>query len=115
MVWPGWDVNNPIGHVIMYMSSLCMYNCTLYIMPEFTPSQKMLDINAQKGDEDWEIYAECVREAMAKMGNFEINNQQIRTKLEYERFLNFKTNEIVIGDKVFHSNDKPIKMQSPKT
>jgi len=35
-------------------------------MPEFTPTLKMLELHADKGAEEWEIYAECIREAMSK-------------------------------------------------
>ena len=40
-------------------------------MPPFTPNEEMLEKHADKGKEDWEIYAWCVRDAMAKAGNFE--------------------------------------------
>ena len=40
----------------------------------FTPTKKMLEMHKDKGEEDWEIYAECLREAMAKQSGFEICN-----------------------------------------
>ena len=43
-----------------------MYKITLTILPEFTPTLKMLELHADKGKEDWEIYAECVRDLMLK-------------------------------------------------
>ena len=43
-----------------------MYKITLTICPEFTPTMKMLELHADKGEEDWEIYAECVRDLMLK-------------------------------------------------
>ena len=51
---------------ILLMSSLCTYTCTINILPEFTPNDLMLKRHAEKGQEDWEIFAECVREAMCK-------------------------------------------------
>ena len=35
-------------------------------MPEFTPNTIMLERHADKGNEPWEIYAWCVRDAMSK-------------------------------------------------
>jgi len=52
-----------------------MYNCTIYIMPEFTPNETMLNMHAEKGSNDWEVFAECVREAIAKQGGYALNNQ----------------------------------------
>ena len=99
MVWPGWDVVGFYELFILYASSLCMYTCTSYIMPEFTPTQKMLEMHADKGSEDWEIFAECVREAMAKHGNYKISNQPLREKVEYEKILERKADVIQIGGK----------------
>ena len=42
------------------------YHIKLHIMPEFRPTQWMLDNHKHYGDEDWKIFAECVRDAMAK-------------------------------------------------
>lgn len=75
MVWPGFDVVEFWALFIFISSSLCMYSCKIFIMPEFTPNQKMLDMHADKGSEDWEIFAECVREAMAKAGKLGIADQ----------------------------------------
>ena len=59
---------------VLQASTFCFYTTTLYILPEFTPTQKMLELHADKGTEDWEIYAECVRTVMAKHGRFGISN-----------------------------------------
>ena len=40
-------------------------------MPIFTPNEAMLEKHADKGKEDWEIFAWCVREAISKAGRFE--------------------------------------------
>merc|ERR1711920_619675 len=102
MFMPIFDVINFWVLYILMASSFCMYNCTLYIMPEFTPTKKMLEMHANKGKEDWEIYAECVREAMAKTGNFKLQDQKIREKLEYEKFLYFSQDEVRINDHVVY-------------
>ena len=56
---------------IFVCSYFAFRKCTLHIMPPFTPNEEMLEKHADKGKEDWEIYAWCVRDAMAKAGNFE--------------------------------------------
>ena len=103
MIHPTWETILFWAQYILVASSLCFYNCTLHIMPEFTPTKKMLEMHADKGEEDWEIYAECVREAMAKAGNFKLSNQPIREKLAYEDFMNFDSNEIKVGENVIYS------------
>ena len=47
-------------------------------MPEFTPTKKMFEMHADKGTEDWEIYAECVREAMSKASGLKLSDQKLR-------------------------------------
>ena len=47
----------------------------------------MLDNHKDKGSSDWEIYAECVREVMARHGGFYRENRPIRDKLALEEFM----------------------------
>ena len=56
-------------------------------MPEFTPTEWMLDNHRSKSEHDWEVYAECLREAMAKAGGFAISERTNREKLAYEYFM----------------------------
>ena len=56
--------------IIMLMSELCCRTARLHIMPIFTPTDFMLDQHADKGEEDWQIYSWCVRDAIAKAGDF---------------------------------------------
>ena len=41
------------------------FKSTLHIMPAFTPNEYMLDNFSHMGDEDWQIFAWCVRDAIA--------------------------------------------------
>ena len=68
-------------------------------MPEFTPTDWMLTMHRKKSDQDWEVYAECLREAMAKTGDFQITNIPVRTKLEYEDIMNGRRDDITIEGK----------------
>lgn len=100
---PCYDAMDFWQNWILICSSLCMYKCTLYIMPEFTPNNLMLKKHADKGTEDHEIYAECVREAMAKTGGLELCDMAIRDKLAYEKFLYEGHDEVVINGQVIYS------------
>ena len=51
---------------IMLMSELWFRTATLNILPIFTPNEFMLERHADKGEQDWEIYAWCVRDAISK-------------------------------------------------
>ena len=70
-------------------------------MPEFTPTEWMLDNHADKGKEDWEIFGECVREAMCRQGKFDKCDRPIRDKLEYEFLMKGETDVAQIDGKTF--------------
>lgn len=78
--------------LIMYLSSIAFHHLRLTKMPEFTPTTWMLENQRQKGKQAWEIYAECVREAMMRHGNFFDEQHRIRDKLTYEDFMHGVTN-----------------------
>ena len=73
------------------MAGSCCYKCTLHIMPEFTPNDLMLQKHADKGQEDWEIFAECVRDVMCKKSGLSKGENQLREKVTYEEMLNGET------------------------
>ena len=81
MVAHSWESIPFQYYAVLMLSSLCCYTCTVYMLPPFTPTKKMLEMHKDKGDEDWEIYAECLREAMAKQSGFKICNQPLREKI----------------------------------
>ena len=41
-----------------------------------------------KGNEIWEVFAWCVRDAMAKAGEFQVTNVPVRAKLALYRHIN---------------------------
>ena len=104
MVMPAYDAIEFIPLLITYYSSLCMYNLKLTIMPEFTPTQWMLDNHGEKSAEghDWEVYAECVREAMGRHGNLILDTRNIRDKLAYEKFMCGHVDELTVDGKTFY-------------
>lgn len=57
---------------------------------------------ADKGTERWEIYAWCVRDAMAKAGNFRVvDDLTIQDKLKYEKFMCMSTDTCTINQQVY--------------
>ena len=67
---PTFDVLPLPELFILMLSNVSFSKSTLYIMPPFVPNQHMLDKHDDKGQYDWEIYAWCLRDAMARTGNF---------------------------------------------
>ena len=57
-------------------------------MPEFTPNEHMLEMHSDKGQEDWEIYAECVRDLISKQTGLPKSDGLVRDKAAYESLLN---------------------------
>ena len=49
-------------------------------MPDFTPTPWMLENHSDKGDEPWEIFAWCVRDAMAKQGKVPTFDERVSSK-----------------------------------
>ena len=114
MVHHTWECMPFALFFTLWASTFCYYTVTLYIMPEFTPTRKMLSLRADSGMEDWEIYAECVRSAMAKHGGFGICNQPIREKLQYEEFMIENQLTMKVGDEMFFFKENANKVLTEK-
>ena len=96
---------------IMLMSELACRTATLHIMPPFTPNDAMLNLHKDKGKEDWEIYAWCLRDAIAKAGNFEVRpNNPYKERIDYYKYINGRLNVIEAQGKKFYANKKAQKL-----
>jgi len=105
MVNPCYDVIDFWHLIILMIASFGFYSSCLYIMPPFTPNEHMLKKHADKGKEDWEIFAWCVRDAMAKAGSFEVSDQPLREKLVFESFMKGETNELSYNGKTYYAKE----------
>ena len=73
---------------IMLLSEMTFRKATIYIMPPFEPNDEMLTLHADKGNEDWEIYAWCLRDAMAKAGEFKkLDNNPYESRTAYFKYM----------------------------
>ena len=92
---------------IMLMSELACRTATLHIMPPFTPNDAMLNIHKDKGTEDWEIYAWCLRDAIAKAGNFEVRpNNPYKERMDYYYYINGRLNELEVQGKMYYAQNR---------
>ena len=81
--------------IVMMCASFQFNTSTVTIMPEFTPTEKMLELHADKGKEDWEVFAWCVQDAIAKKGDMKkAKYESLKTKNIYEGLYNQKTDEV---------------------
>ena len=87
MVNHAWECLPYAYFLVLSVCSMSWYSCKVYMLPEFTPNMIMLEKHADKGSEDWEIYAECIRDAMAKYSKMPMTNDPLRNKLKYESFM----------------------------
>lgn len=69
---PTYDIIEFQDLFVLLLSDLNCTISTLYIMPPFVPNQYMLDKHSDKGHYDWEVYAWCLRDAIAKAGNLKL-------------------------------------------
>ena len=66
-------------------------------MPPFTPNDHMLDIHGDKGTSDSQIFSWCVRDAIAKTGNFKKIERCPPKRLKlYTDFMNMRKHEIIV-------------------
>ena len=64
--------------LIMMFSTLTLRQQKIQIMPPFTPTPWMLEKHADKGEEPWQIYAWCLRDAMCKFGGVPTFEHRVR-------------------------------------
>ena len=118
---PFCDVIDIPTTIVLMMCSLCCYKTQLNIMPTFQPTDYMLrtfesKISGVKDSEQggevqpWEIYAWCLRDAMAVSSGMGISDMPIKNKLEFENFMNKQSNEIVINQRTFKWQSKQVKL-----
>jgi hypothetical protein len=77
----------------LMMADLMPSISTLHIMPPFVPNRHMLEAHGDKGDYDWEIYAWCLRDAVAKAGKFDLCDIPLKDKRDYDKFMLKKSDE----------------------
>jgi hypothetical protein len=86
----------------MFFSCIGFYTMKLHIMPPFTPNHIMLEKHADKGKTDWEIYAWCVRDAIAKKGSLiKVENNSFRDKYAYLDFMLGSTDQMEVQGRIF--------------
>ena len=74
-------------------------------MPPFVPNQWMLDNHGDKGLYDWEIYAWCVRDAIAKTGRLIKSEVGNRDRCKYYDMMNKKTDSVEYNGKIYYAPD----------
>jgi len=85
--------------------NLSFRKSTISIMPPFTPTDAMLEMHADKGNADWEIFAWCVRDAMAKAGGFaKRDNIPIKERYEYYEFIAGRSPVLNVFGKTWHAD-----------
>ena len=69
-VHPAYDTAPLFALAILQLSMTCM-KVTITELPEFEPTEYMYENFKEFGDEPWEIYAHCLREAMCEAGGLD--------------------------------------------
>ena len=77
---PTYEVMNLISIMIMLISEFRFRFSKVHFMPDFTPNAHMLEKFADKGNEPWQIYAWCVRDAMSKKANIPVLDEKLALK-----------------------------------
>lgn len=96
---PAYDVA-PFFALFILNMSYGLYYVTMEVLPPFQPNKWMYDTHRDspgRDSQDWEVYAWCLRDAMAKRTGLKTDNQPLRDKLAYEKFMQRETNHLVYG------------------
>lgn len=113
LVNPCNDVLDFWNLVVFMMSSFSIYRTTLHIMPTFVPNDYMLKkfrhmVKKEDGldlAEPWEIYAWCVRDAMAAESGMKVSEMPLSKKLAYETFMNRRSDFVTHDGQIYNMED----------
>lgn len=91
---PAWEGMPFLSHSgLMYMFYKT-YQLDIYELPEFKPNDYLFENHKNLGSEKWEIFAEAVRDVMAKQGGFFKPTQSNAEKILYKDFMTGKTDSL---------------------
>jgi hypothetical protein len=102
---PTWEGMPFICHGNM-MLSYGPFHCETTVLPPFKPNEFLYEKHGKEGMEKWEVFAEAVRDVMAKQGGLEKCDQKLSDKIMYKDFMCGKTDEFTINGETFTA--KPI-------
>ena len=86
--------------MLLLSSELSVRKATLNIMPPFEPNEVMLTKHADKGKEDWQIYAWCVRDAISKAGGFKkAEFPPYKERTDYCELMNGRVDSMLVDGK----------------
>jgi len=71
----------------MFFAACTFTKTTIHFMPTFKPNEYLLKTHSDKGSEDWEIFAWAVRQAIAKQGDFPLDERPTRDFIAYRDFV----------------------------
>ena len=80
-------------------------------MPDFTPNPWMLEKHADKGNDAWEIYAWCVRDAMSKHSGIKILDEKLayQDKNAFVSLMNEDSDKVEVNGQIWqYHGDKPV-------
>ena len=80
-------------------------------MPDFTPNPWMLERHADRGNEPWQIYAWCVRDAISKHSGIKTLDEKLslKDKLAFEALMAGYSDKVEVNGQIWqYENDKPI-------
>ena len=80
-------------------------------MPDFTPNPYMLDKYDDKGNDPWEIYAWCVRDAISKHSGIKILDEKLalKDKMAFDSLMNGVSDKVEVNGQIWQYNgDQPV-------
>ena len=104
---PTWECLGFAEQAILFASAFGRSCTTISTLPPFMPNDYLFEKYADKGKTKAEIFAWAARDIMAKVCNCEISEARARDKAIYKDFMTGKTDELVVGEKVFRAPPIP--------
>ncbi len=80
----------PFFPLFIMQSCASNFKAVVHDLPPFVPNEYLFKKYAASGKEKWQIYAESVREVMAKAGGLRLESMPYSEKFNYEVEMGYK-------------------------
>lgn len=102
---PTWEGIPWINHMFVMMSMCNFMTVEVHRLPPFKPNDYLFTTHADKGKEQWEIYAWATRQVIAKFGKLKLTEQSNSDKLSYKNFMRGNVDSLTYAGKTWTADD----------
>ena len=98
MVHPAIEVIDEPLLVFLMCCAVQVVEVTVTELPEFQPNDFLFSKHADRGEEQWEVFAWAVRDVMAKVGQLGVSDINFKQKMAIYEFYTGRRDEVTLED-----------------